>query len=116
MRHSPSIVPQSDDQDVYLVLDDFGARGRSWRETDEGNTDYATVVRDLLEGQYYAPARVIAFNTAGGWSRDVSEEIADELARRLSLRGEETPAFLEEFLDLHGGRPAQLALPLRGAA
>jgi hypothetical protein len=117
MRRSPSIVPQSDDQDIYLVLDDFGARGRSWRETDEGDTDRATVIRDLFDGQYYAPARVIAFNTVEGWSRDVSEEIADELARGLALRGDETPAFLEEFLDRHAsGQLAQLPLPLRGVA
>ena len=37
MRRSPSIAPTSpDDHDIYLVLDDFGARlGRAWRETDE---------------------------------------------------------------------------------
>jgi hypothetical protein len=27
-----------------------------------------------------------------------------------------TPASLEGFLDRHGGRPAQLPLPLKGAA
>jgi hypothetical protein len=117
MYQSPSIVPEASDRDVYLVLDDFGARGRSWRETDEGHTDRVTVVRDLLDGQYYAPARVIAFNTAEGRSRDVSEEIADELTRGLALRGDETPAFLEEFLDRYAsGQPAQLPLPLRGVA
>ena len=30
---SPSIVPPGNDQDVYLVLDDFGGRiGSAWRE------------------------------------------------------------------------------------
>jgi hypothetical protein len=29
---------------------------------------------------------VVAFNTAEGWSRDVSEEIADELRQRLALQ------------------------------
>jgi hypothetical protein len=61
MRRSPSIVPDVVDRHVYLVLDDFGKRGRSWRETDEEDTDRATVVRAFLEGQYNAPARVIAF-------------------------------------------------------
>ena len=37
-------------------------------------------IRNLLEGQYFAPVRIIAFNTAEGWSRDVTEEIAAELA------------------------------------
>jgi hypothetical protein len=34
-------------------------------------------ISDLLNGQYSNPARVIAFNTAEGWSRDVTEEIAN---------------------------------------
>ena len=76
MRRSPSIVPAEHDQDVYLVLDDFGHLGRAWRETDESN-DRATVVQDLLDGQYRNPVRVISFNTAEGTSRDVSEDIAD---------------------------------------
>jgi hypothetical protein len=99
------------------LLDDFGERlGRAWRETDEGRTDRETMVRDLLEGQYTDPVRVVAFNTAENWSRDVSEDIADELAKRLAIEGIEiTPAALEAFLDRHGsGQPAQLPLPLRG--
>jgi hypothetical protein len=40
MPGSRSIVPETDDRDVYLVLDDFGGRlGRAWRETDEESTD-----------------------------------------------------------------------------
>jgi len=61
------------------VLDDFGHRGRAWRETDEAGTDRATLVRDLVEDQYENPVRVVAFNTAEGWSRDVTIDIADEL-------------------------------------
>jgi hypothetical protein len=38
-RPSPSIVPEAADHDVYLVLDDFGQRGRAWSETDEQRTD-----------------------------------------------------------------------------
>jgi hypothetical protein len=36
------------------------------------NTELGTVIRDLLDGQYSSPVRVIGFNTAEGWSRDVS--------------------------------------------
>jgi hypothetical protein len=46
MRRSPSIVPPGGDQDVYLVLDDFGSGlGRAWRETDVEHTDLETVIR-----------------------------------------------------------------------
>jgi len=118
MRPSNSLVPASpDDRDVYLVLDSFGERGRSWREIDEERADHKTVIRDLLEGQYSNPVRVVAFNTAEGWSRDVSEEIADELAQRLAAQDCETSPRLADFIDRHGsGRPVQLPLPLRGAA
>jgi hypothetical protein len=51
MRTSPSIVPRDHDQDVYLVLDDFGGRmGMAWRETDPADTNLKTVIRDLLDG------------------------------------------------------------------
>jgi hypothetical protein len=76
----PSIVPSGPGQDVYLVLDQFGGRlGRAWRETDEGDTDYETLIRHLLEGPCSNPVRVVAFNTEEGWSRDVSDDVADEL-------------------------------------
>jgi hypothetical protein len=117
MRRSPSIVPDVVDRDVYLVLDDFGRLGRSWRETDEEDTDRAAILRALLDGQYNAPVRVIAFNTAEGWSRDVSEEIADELAQACASEDGDIAAELQDFIDRYGsGRPAQLPLPLRGAA
>jgi hypothetical protein len=105
MRTSPSIVPVATDRDIYLVLDDFGGRlGRAWRETDEASADRAAVIRGLLEGQYADPVRIIAFNTAEGWSRDVTDDIADELRER----GEEVPASLSDFLERHDhdrGRP-----------
>jgi len=88
VRTSPSIAPNGLERDVYLVLDDFGPLGRAWRETDEAGTNRATLVRNLLEGQYENPVRIIAFNTAEGWSRDVTLDIADELRRRLVEYGE----------------------------
>jgi hypothetical protein len=60
----PSIVPSGTSQDVFLVLDQFGERlGRDWRVTDEEDTDYETLIRHLLEGQYNNPVLVVAFNT-----------------------------------------------------
>ena len=88
MHRSPSIVPETDDREIYLVLDDFGGHlGRAWPEADEERTDRETVIIDLMDGQFSNPVRVVAFNTAEGWSRDLSEEIADELRQRLRLVG-----------------------------
>jgi hypothetical protein len=46
-----------------------------------------------MEGQYSNPVRVIAFNTAEGWSRDVSGEIADEIAGQCAKDGFDIPPF-----------------------
>jgi hypothetical protein len=118
MRGSPSIVPETDDRDIYLVLDDFGGRlGRAWPEADEESTDREIVITDLMTGQYSNPVRVVAFNTAEGWSRDMSEEIADELMRWYAEQDREIAPDLEDFIERHrSGRPVQLPLPLRGAA
>jgi hypothetical protein len=104
MRRSPSIVPPGNDQDVYLVLDDFGGRiGQAWRETDVESTRLEAVIADLLDGQYSNPIRVIAFNTAEGWSRDVSEDVAHELRRFCAEMGRDLPAFLQEFPERQEG-------------
>jgi hypothetical protein len=88
MRTSPSIVPQGADQDTYLVIEDFGRIGCAWRETDVERADRETLIRDLVDGQYRNPVRIVAFNTTAGWSRDVTVDIADELRRRYAEFGE----------------------------
>jgi hypothetical protein len=83
------------------VLDDFGGRlGRSWRETDEDQADRETVISNLLAGEYSDPVRVIALNTAEGWSRDVSVDIADELRRRFAEHDEVSDSILH-FVEAH---------------
>ena len=52
---APSIVPNDHDETVYLVADNFGRLGRSWRESDYEATDLETVLQDLLTGQYSNP-------------------------------------------------------------
>ena len=97
MRESPSIVP-SNDQDVYLVLDNYGEWGTAWRETDVEDTDLESVIIDLLEGQYINPVRVVGFNVSQGWVRDVSEDVVRELRQRCADQDRRLPDFLEEFV------------------
>jgi hypothetical protein len=116
VRTSPSIIPAADrlDHDIYLVLEDFRS-GPAWVETDEDDTDFETVVNDLLSGQYDQPLRVVAFNPVEGWSRDASEEVAEALARR-AADGRGVSERLQTFIENHLGRPiggVQLALPLQ---
>ena len=37
------------------------------------------MIRNIADGQYSNPVRVVAFNTAEGWARDVTEDIAREM-------------------------------------
>jgi hypothetical protein len=102
MSNSPSIVPDNPDREVYLVLDDFGGRlGLAWRETEPADTKPERLIENLLSGEYSHPLRIVAFNTAEGWSRDVTEDIARELRDRCSERGD-VPGSLQDFLEHHG--------------
>jgi len=101
MRESPSIVPDALDHDVYLVLNDFRGAfgGLAWPETDVAHTGRSTLIRHLLEGQYSSPVRIVAFNTAEGWSRDASDEIAAELAQACTDRDEISPSIADFIAD-----------------
>jgi hypothetical protein len=104
MRTSPPIAPQGPEQDTYIVLEDIGPLGRVWRETDEAGTGRITLLRNMLDGQYQNPVRVVAFNATEGWSRDVTVDIADELRRRF-IEFQDVPeavlTFIEAATDRH---------------
>ncbi|SRR6266566_4362109 len=55
---TPSIVPNGEDQTVYLVADDLGQMGR---KADFETTDLETITADLLTGQYKNPIRGFPF-------------------------------------------------------
>ena len=99
MRTSPSIAPNGVEKDIYLVLEDLGGRfGRAWRETDEDTTDRETLILNLLSGEYKNPVGIVAFNSAEGWCRDVTVDIANELRRRCAEYDEISESVLA-FLD-----------------
>jgi hypothetical protein len=105
---TPSIVPTGNDQNVYIVVDDFGRLGRAYRETDVDKADLETTISDLMSGQYSNPVRVIAFNTVEHWAEDVSEDIAREIRRRVDLAGDALPSSIAAFVDSHLGPDRQL--------
>jgi hypothetical protein len=76
-QSGPSLAP-THDAATYLVLDEF-PDGRIFRETDEAEANRDTVIQDIFNGQYKKPVRVVAFNTARGWARDVTDDIAREI-------------------------------------
>ena len=109
---TPSIVPTDHDQTIYLVVNNFGHLGTAFTETDVEQADLETVITDLMSGQYSAPVRVVAFNTAEHWADDVSQDVALEIQRRLDLAGHELPSSIEAFIEMHAGTSRQLSLRL----
>jgi hypothetical protein len=109
---TPSIVPKEDDQEVCLVIEDLGRLGRIYTEADVGATDLETVITDMLSGQYSNPVKIVSFNIAEGWSRDISADVAQELRRRCDLQLTDVPASIADFVDRHEGRARQLSLRL----
>jgi hypothetical protein len=110
MFSTPSVVPSASGA-VYIVLDDFGANiGAVYRETDAVDCDRASVIRDLLQGQFHNPVRVIAFNSAEGWSADASEEIARAVLERARAENEPIPRRVEAFCERHTSDYLQIDL------
>jgi hypothetical protein len=108
LRHAyPDSVTSSDQQThdvtVYIVLNDFGQLGRAYVETDEAKADKEPVLSNIDSGDYSNPVRVVAFNTAEGWSRDVTQDIARELLDREAREGdlsESARRFVQQVLDI----------------
>ena len=88
MTDTPSLVPGSESSDVYFVLDELPTFGRVWRELSEEAANKQTVLNLIANGEFQDPVRVIAFNTAEGWSRDVTGEIAEALLDREASDGD----------------------------
>ena len=95
---------------MYLVLDDFGAFGRAYVETDEAEADAQTIVHNLLSGQYRKPLKVVAFNLAEGWARDVSKDVARIAVEQALAAGTALPEATRAFVEQQTGEevPCQL--------
>ena len=100
---TPLLAPKlTDDATVFLVLNDFGPLGRAYVETDEASASEWDVISNISGGQYSKPIRVVAFNIAEGWSRDVTEDIAEALLERDASEGdlsESAKTFVGRVLD-----------------
>jgi hypothetical protein len=82
MTDTTSLVPLQENNNVYLVLDELPTFGRVWRELSEESANEQTILKLIANGDFLRPVRVIAFNLDEGWSRDVTEDIAQELLER----------------------------------
>jgi hypothetical protein len=88
---------RSDDVTIYLVLNDYGKLGSAYVETDPAEADRKTIICNFLSGRYGNAVRVVAFNTAEGWSWDVSEDIAREILQRALETGKDLAEDTKRF-------------------
>jgi hypothetical protein len=99
-NQTPPLAPKlTDNVTIHIVLNDFGEKlGRAFFETDEAEADEWTIVSNIVSGEYSNPVRVVAFNIAEGWSRDVTEDIAQAVIER--GRSENQPSKVaKEFVE-----------------
>jgi hypothetical protein len=81
------------------VLNDFGPLGGAYCETDEAEANEATGIENLLSGQNSHQVRVVAFNTAEGWARDVTEDIARAALSKAQSERRPIGKAAQEFLE-----------------
>jgi hypothetical protein len=82
-------------------VNDLGRLGRVWREADYEDTNFETIVAVILSGEYKAPIGIFRFNVAEGWSRDVSDDVANELRRHCDLEERDLPENIRDFVERH---------------
>jgi len=98
MRTKIPLAPREPDVTVHIVLNDFGPLGSAYVETDEAEADEATIVENILSGQYSHPVRVVAFNTAEGWARDATEDTANAVLSKAHSEPRSIGIVAQEFL------------------
>jgi hypothetical protein len=101
MRNQTPLVPGQPafDITVYIVLNYYGSRlGRAYAETGDDEADEKTTIENILSGQYSHPIRVVAFNTAEGWARDVTEDIAQAVLSKAQHEHRSISIAAQEFL------------------
>jgi hypothetical protein len=58
------------------------------------------VIDNMITGQYTSPLRVVAFNLADGWARDVSRDIARAVIEKAQSDGRQPSESARGFLEL----------------
>jgi hypothetical protein len=91
----------NNDVDAYIVVEDFGALGCAYVETELDAADRESIIRAFISGEYENALRVVSFNIAEGWSRDVSEDIAGEIIDRAHDADETLTEGTKRFIDRH---------------
>ena len=96
-RQTPSLAPDFN-FDAYLVVDELETCS-VYREADEVEANREDVIRQITQGQFNKAARVIAFNTAEGWARDATEDIANDIMHHALRKAEQLSRSAQKFVE-----------------
>jgi hypothetical protein len=97
-------------QIVYLIVDNVAGRpGSADQKTEVERTDIETVISSLIAGRFNDPIRIVAFDPLGGWSKDVSRELAEEIQTRCDIDAMPVPEHIQDFVRSHWAAPAAVA-------
>lgn len=86
------------DRMMYILIVGH-ANGDYFPEQNVSETDRASVVKDIADGQYGWLQRVFELNPVEGTCRDVTEDIAWEVSAIWSMRGEPLSDFQRDFIE-----------------
>jgi len=107
---TPSIVPNEDDQTVYLAVDDLAH---------EAGLGRLTLKRPTWRRSYqiYFPANTMIPSASSDLTprknvRRMSADVAHQLQRRCNEQMREVPFFLQDFVDRHKDGYCDIQLPL----
>ena len=70
-----------------------------YRAADEVEANRDDVIRQTTEGQFNKAVRAIAFNTAEGWVRDTTEDIANDIMHHALRKAEQLSRSAQEFVE-----------------
>ena len=109
-RASPPVADdESTDLAIYIVLDEVGQGHKCiYRETEEAEANKKSIVENIIRGVYSRPVRVIAFDLARGWARDVSADVASAVLARARNEPHALSASAEQFVETVLGQNASM--------
>ena len=96
---------------LLFVINRYGRFGTAFAETGIDRANYETTIADLRRVAQSSVARGDVHPVTDR-AEDVSPSIAQEILRRLALKGRNMPSELKGFIDRHVSRARQLTLGL----
>jgi len=91
-------------QTIYFVKCSFGPRiGQAWIERDAEATGKSALMHDLISMQIENPLQILEVEPTEGTSRDVTEDVARDLADWAGAKCEPLPHSLIDFIHDNAG-------------